>query len=137
MINKVILVGNLGAAPEIRYTASATAVANIRLATSRAVKNKATGEWGQETEWHSVVAWGKTAEFVGKYLHKGSRIYVEGRLQTRSWQDKTGEKRYTTEVVSEILRNLSPKEESHPGGNPGPPLADPPLDDGTGDDVPF
>ena len=96
-INKVILVGNLGADPEIRYTTSGTAVANLRLATTETYTDK-NGERTEKTEWHRVVLWGKTAETASQYLTKGKQVYVEGRLQTREWQDKDGTKRFTTEV---------------------------------------
>ncbi len=98
-INKVILVGNLGADPEIRYAASGTAVATLRVATSERVP-AGEGNWEDKTEWHRVVAFGKTAENCGNYLNKGSQVYVEGRLQTREWEDNQGAKRYTTEIVA-------------------------------------
>ncbi len=98
-VNKVILIGNLGKDPEVRYTPGGDAVANITLATSESWKDKNTGEQKEKTEWHRVVFFGKLAEIVGQYLKKGSKIYVEGKLQTRKWQDKNGQDRYTTEVV--------------------------------------
>lgn len=101
-INKVILIGNLGRDPEIRYTASGGAIANITLATSETWKDKNTGEQQERTEWHRVVFFGKLAEIVGEYLKKGSKVYVEGRLQTRKWQGQDGQDRYTTEVVVDI-----------------------------------
>lgn len=101
-INKVILIGNLGRDPEIRYTASGGAIANITLATSESWKDKNTGEQQERTEWHRVVFFGKLAEIVGEYLKKGSKVYVEGRLQTRKWQGQDGQDRYTTEVVVDI-----------------------------------
>jgi single-strand DNA-binding protein len=117
MVNKVILIGNLGANPELRYTNSGTAVASLRVATSRRRKDQASGQYIEETEWHSVVAWAKTAEFCGNYLSKGSKIYVEGRLQTRKWQDKNGNDRYTTEIISENLQNLTPRSSGGGGGD--------------------
>ncbi len=90
MVNKVILIGNLGVAPELRHTQNGTPVASLRLATSRRRKDQQTGEWIDETEWHRVTVWGKSAEFCNNYLTKGSRVYVEGRLQTRKWQDQNG-----------------------------------------------
>jgi single-strand DNA-binding protein len=96
-VNKVILIGNLGADPEIRYTTSGTAVANLRLATTETWMDKS-GERTERTEWHRVVLWGKMAESLSEYLVKGKQIYVEGRLQTRQWDDKDGNKRYTTEI---------------------------------------
>lgn len=99
-INKVILVGNLGQDPEVRYTQNGSAIANITIATSESWRDKATGEQREKTEWHRVVLYGKLAEVAGEYLHKGSQVYIEGQLQTRKWQDKhTGQDRYTTEVV--------------------------------------
>jgi single-strand DNA-binding protein len=101
-VNKVILIGNLGADPEVRYTAGGQAVANLRLATTERWINKS-GERAENTEWHRVVAWGKLAETCGQYLQKGKQIYVEGKIRTRQWQDQTGQKRYTTEVVANNL----------------------------------
>ncbi|MBD1577232.1 MULTISPECIES: single-stranded DNA-binding protein [Vibrio] len=98
-INKVILVGNLGNDPEIRYLPSGGAVANITIATSESWRDKATGEQREKTEWHRVSLFGKLAEVAGEYLRKGSQVYVEGQLQTRKWQDQSGQDRYTTEVV--------------------------------------
>lgn len=110
-INKVILVGNLGQDPEIRHTANSTAVANLRIATSESWKDKQTGEQRENTEWHSVVLFGKTAEIAGQYLKKGRQVYLEGKLQTRKWQDKSGNDRYTTEIVANDMQML--------GGNQG------------------
>jgi single-strand DNA-binding protein len=98
-VNKVILVGNLGADPTMRYTPSGTAVANFNLATTERFTNR-NGERDSRTEWHRVVAWGRLAEICNQYLKKGKQIYVEGRLQTRTWEDQTGAKRYTTEVTA-------------------------------------
>ncbi len=98
-INKVILVGNLGNDPEIRYMPNGGAVANITIATSEVWRDKATGEQREKTEWHRVVLFGKLAEVAGEYLRKGSQVYVEGQLQTRKWQDQQGQDQYTTEVV--------------------------------------
>lgn len=97
-VNKVILVGNLGADPDVRYTASGAAVANISLATAYSVKNNETGEWQDATEWHKVVFFERLAEVVQQYLRKGSQIYVEGSLRTEKWQDREGQDRYTTKV---------------------------------------
>ncbi len=105
-INKVILIGNLGNDPDIRYTAGGAAVANISLATAESWKDKDTGEKQERTEWHRVVFFGRLAEIVGEYLRKGSQIYVEGRLQTRKWQDKEGKDRYTTEIVANEMQML-------------------------------
>jgi single-strand DNA-binding protein len=104
-VNKVILLGNLGADPEIRYTPSGTAVANFRLATHEQWTNK-NGEKEERTEWHRIVAWARLGEICGEYLHKGSQIYIEGRLQTRPWEDRDGNKRYTTEIVALAMQML-------------------------------
>ncbi|MDA0148559.1 MULTISPECIES: single-stranded DNA-binding protein [Vibrio] len=98
-VNKVILVGNLGGDPEVRYMPSGGAVANITVATSESWRDKATGEQREKTEWHRVALFGKLAEVAGEYLRKGSQVYIEGQLQTRKWQDQSGQDRYTTEVV--------------------------------------
>lgn len=147
MVNKVILIGNLGRDPEIRTTTSGQHVATLNLATNR----KWTGRDGQrqeETEWHRVVVWGRQAEIAGQYLTKGRRIYVEGRIQTRSWDDKqTGEKRYTTEIVCENFQMLGGRGDSDgfgggQGGGPSPSGSDS-GDFGGGpqgpddDDIPF
>ena len=105
MINRVTLLGNLGADPELRSTGSGSAVASIRLATTDRVKDK-DGQWTDRTEWHNVVVWGKTAENVHQYAKKGKQLYIEGRLQTRKWQDKEGHDRYSTEVVAEVVKFL-------------------------------
>src|SRR5437588_12677047 len=103
-VNKVILIGNLGKDPEVKYTPAGTAVAKFSLATNERFKDKS-GEWQERTEWHNIVAWQRQAEIVGEYLKKGSKVYIEGRLQTSSWDDKqSGEKKYRTEIiVSEFL----------------------------------
>jgi single-strand DNA-binding protein len=105
-VNKVILIGNLGNEPEIRYTAGGAAIANISLATAESWKDKESGEQQERTEWHRIVFFGRLAEIVGEYLHKGSQIYVEGRLQTRKWQDKEGHDRYSTEIVANEMQML-------------------------------
>lgn len=107
-VNKVILVGNVGVDPEIRYLEGGAAVTTVRLATSETYKNK-NGERITQTEWHNVVMWRGLAEIVEKYVKKGSQLYVEGRLRTRSWDDKDGNKRYTTEVVADTMKMLSRK----------------------------
>lgn len=101
-INKVILIGNLGQDPEIRYMPNGGAVANITLATSESWRDKQTNEIREKTEWHRVVIFGKLAEIAGEYLKKGSQVYIEGSLQTRKWQDQSGQDRYTTEVVVNV-----------------------------------
>ncbi len=105
-INKVILIGNLGRDPEVRYTPSGAAVANITIATSESWKDKSSGEQVEKTEWHRVVFFQRLAEIVGEYLKKGSKVYVEGRLQTRKWQDQSGNDRYTTEIVANEMQML-------------------------------
>ena len=102
-VNKVILIGNLGKDPEVKFTPSGTPVAKFSLATNERYKDKA-GEWQDRTEWHNIVAWQRLAEIVGEYVKKGSKIYIEGRLQTSSWEDKqSGEKKYRTEIVAQDL----------------------------------
>lgn len=115
-LNKVMLIGNLGKDPEVRYTTSGTAVASFSVATSERYKSKS-GDWEEKTEWHNVVLWGRQAEVAGEWLAKGKTVYIEGRLQTRKWQDKDGRDRYTTEIVGEKMQMLSPKGEG--GGRPG------------------
>ncbi len=105
-INKVILIGNLGNDPEVRYTANGSAVANISLATAESWKDKNTGEQQERTEWHRIVFFSRLAEIVGEYLRKGSQVYIEGRLQTRKWTDKEGQDRYTTEIVANEMQML-------------------------------
>ena len=130
-VNKVILIGNLGRDPEMRYTPSGTAVATLSLATKEEWKGK-DGQKQESTEWHRVVAWGRLGEICGEYLHKGSQIYIEGKLQTKAWEDKEGNKRYTTEVVAQRMQMLGGGKKADPG----------PATDGMGreiseDDIPF
>jgi single-strand DNA-binding protein len=109
-VNKVILIGNLGRDPEMRFTPNGLAVANVTIATSEAWKDKTSGENQERTEWHRVVFYNRLAEIAGEYLRKGNKIYVEGRLQTRKWQDKTtNQDRYTTEVIADSLEMLGSK----------------------------
>jgi single-strand DNA-binding protein len=105
-INKVILVGNLGADPETRYTANGAAITNIRLATSESWRDKQTGENQERTEWHRVVFFSRLAEIAGEYLRKGSQVYIEGSLRTRKWQGQDGQDRYTTEIVANEMQML-------------------------------
>ena len=107
-INKVILIGRLGRDPEVRYTPSGVAVANFSIATSEEWKDRETGEKQERTEWHKIVAWRRLGEICGEYLHKGSQVYIEGRLQTKAWEDRDGNKRYTTEVVAQAMQMLGP-----------------------------
>ena len=111
-INKVILVGNLGKDPEVRYLEGGTAVANFPIATSESFKDKNTGERKTITEWHNVVVWRGLAEIAEKYLKKGNQVYIEGKLKTRQWQDKEGNNRYTTEVVADNLQMLGKKDDN-------------------------
>ncbi len=117
-INKVILVGNLGKDPEVRYLEGGTAVANFPIATSETFKDRTSGERKTNTEWHNIVVWRGLAEIAEKYLKKGSQIYLEGKLRTRQWQDKDGNNRYTTEVVADNLQMLGRKEDSPSGNTP-------------------
>jgi len=108
-VNKVILIGNLGSDPEVRYTPNGSAVANVSLATSETWRDKQSGELQEKTEWHRVVFFNRLAEIVGQYLRKGSKIYVEGALRTRKWTDKAGTERYTTEIVAGEMHMLDNK----------------------------
>jgi single-strand DNA-binding protein len=115
MVNKVILIGNLGNDPDLRYTQSGTAVANFSLATTERTKGQ-DGQIQESTEWHRVVAWQKLAELAGEYLNKGSKVYIEGRLQTRKYTDRDGTDKYTTDIVVKEIKFLSPKGEQHSHG---------------------
>lgn len=108
-VNKVILIGNLGQDPEVRYTPSGSAVANVTLATTDSWKDKQTGDMQDRTEWHRVVFFTRLAEIAGEYLKKGSKVYIEGSIRTRKWQDKTGADRYTTEIVANEMQMLDRK----------------------------
>lgn len=146
-VNKVILVGNLGADPETRYTASGSAVSNLSVATSRSWRDKQSGDTREETEWHRVVLFGRLAEVAAEYLKKGSKVYLEGRLQTRKWQDKQGQDRWTTEVVCEDMQMLDSRgggAASFGGGGGGQrpqrseqPAAAPAPSDDFDDEIPF
>ena len=116
MINNVTLLGRLGADPEIRHTANNNAVANLSLATSENYKDK-NGEWQKKTEWHRVIVWGKIAEACGNILKKGSMIFVNGKMQTRSWEDQSGKKNYTTEVIAKEIKFLDPKKDQNSNNN--------------------
>ena len=115
-VNKVIVLGNLGKDPEVRYTPNGNAVCNLRIATTRNWKNKDSGEKMEETEWHSVVLYDRQAEIAGEYLKKGRPVYVEGRLKTRKWTDKEGQERYTTEIVADSMQLLGGREGAGGGG---------------------
>ncbi|NLI82537.1 MAG: single-stranded DNA-binding protein [Deltaproteobacteria bacterium] len=152
-VNKVILVGNLGADPEIRYSANGTAIVNLRVATTEQAPTKE-GNWEDRTEWHRVVVYGKAAEACGNYLSKGSQIFVEGRIQTRQWDDAQGVKRYTTEIIARDVVFLSRSGDRPPQGQAGnqyggrsadggefsggPRMEElPPVPTGPDDDIPF
>jgi len=134
-VNKVILIGNLGADPEMRYTSSGTAVANFRLATTERWTNTDGGK-GERTEWHRIVAFGRLGEICGEYLAKGKQVYIEGRLQTRNWEDRDGNQRTTTEIIATGMQMLGAA-----GVSSGRPQEkeNPPLDDGSikNEDIPF
>ncbi len=137
-VNKVILVGNLGQNPEMRFTQGGQAVANMRLATTERYTDKS-GQKQEQTEWHTVVAFGRLAEICGQYLTKGRQIYVEGRLRTRQWQDQQGQKRYTTEIVANTMQMLGGRGERSEGA-PSSHMDEPVAADfggGPDDDIPF
>ena len=123
-INKVILVGNIGAKPEVKYSSNGSAIANLSVATSETWNDKNSGEKQEKTEWHRVSLYGKLAEIAGQYLDKGSKVYVEGKLQTRKWQDQSGQDRYTTEIVVSgyggTLQMLDRREGMAAGGQSAP-----------------
>ncbi|HEX7343620.1 MAG TPA: single-stranded DNA-binding protein [bacterium] len=140
-LNRVTLIGNLGRDPELRATPSGAQVTTFSMATNRRWKDKS-GEWQDDTQWHNIVAWAQTAEYIATNMKKGSRIYVEGRLTNRSWEDQGGQKHYRTEVVLEGFVNLDPTPEGGRGGKrePIPPPPEPPeavSGAGEGEDVPF
>jgi single-strand DNA-binding protein len=141
-INKVILVGNLGQDPEVKYMPSGGAVCNVSLATTDSWKDKTSGERQERTEWHRVVFFHRLAEIAGEYLRKGSQVYVEGRLQTRKWQDKDGQERYTTEIIASEMQMLGGRSGGFDQSSPspsGPSQArreESPSDD-FDDDIPF
>ena len=151
-LNKAMIIGNLGRDPEMRYTPNGQAVTQFTVAVNRNYKNQA-GEWQEETEWFRVVVWGQQAERAAEYLRKGNKVYVEGRLQTRQWEDQSGQKRYTTELVANQVTNLErrTRDESEdaaaaPAGPPEPAGRRPAppataggekFDDGNFDDLPF
>ncbi len=145
-LNRVMLIGRLGAAPEIRYTQAGQAVCNFRMATSEKWNNKTNGNEEERTEWHKIVIWGKRGEIAAQYLDKGKLVYIEGRLQTRKWTDKNGNDRYSTEIVARDFQFLERKGESldqsygQPDPHPGPERQDEGYDkilDETDDDIPF
>jgi len=129
MMNKVMLIGNLGKDPETRYTPSGTAVTNFNVATTEKWKDRESGEKKEKTEWHRIVCFGKLAEIAGEYLSKGSKVFIEGRLQTRDWEDKDGIKRYTTETIMNNLIMLGGGQRKESQDDYTPPPED--------DDIPF
>ena len=149
-VNKVTLIGNLGNDPEVRYSGNGNAVANVSLATAESWRDKDSGEQQERTEWHRVVFFGRLAEIVSEYLHKGSQIYVEGRLQTNKWQDKEGNDRYTTQIVANEMQMLGGRGGTSNNKEPAPepddtvdsspkksePIAKSPADD-FDEDIPF
>lgn len=138
-INKVILVGRLGKDPEVKYTQSGDAVANFTMATSEEWKDKDSGKKQERTEWHRVVAWRRLGEICGEYLKKGSQVYIEGRLQTREWDDKEGNKRYTTEIIAQTMQMLDSKKSGISQDSDGPDANPMPWDGTTDktDNIPF
>ena len=142
-INKVIIVGNLGQDPDTRYMPSGGAVTNMTVATNESWKDKQTGEQKDRTEWHKVAMFGRLAEIAAEYLRKGSQVYIEGKLQTRKWQDKDGNDRYTTEIVANEMQMLGGRGGAGGGGAPmrdnGPPSSPQPQSssDDFDDDIPF
>ncbi|MEA2538499.1 MAG: single-strand DNA-binding protein [Chloroflexota bacterium] len=151
-LNKAMIIGNLGRDPEMRYTPNGQAVTQFTVAVNRNYKNQ-TGEWQEETEWFRVVVWGQQAERAAEYLRKGNKVYVEGRLQTRQWEDQSGQKRYTTELVANQVTNLERRTRDDSEEGAAAPVARPSrpapasgedgggggekLDDGNFDDLPF
>ena len=156
-VNKVILIGNLGKDPEVRYAPSGSAIANVTLATTRSWKDKTSGEKVEETEWHRIVFYDRLAEIAGEYLKKGKSVYIEGRLKTRKWTDKEGVDKYTTEIMADRMEMLGSREGmggadeggggggggySRPAARPSAPAAKPAAKSSTGfddmdDDIPF
>lgn len=135
MINKAILIGNLGSDPEVRYTQSGTAVANFNIATTEKWKGQ-DGQMQEQTEWHRIVAFARLGEICGEYLSKGSKVYIEGRIQTRKWEDRDGNARYTTEIVAREMKMLDSKGASSgvsDFGQQEPPMPEPRM----GEEVPF
>ena len=142
-VNKVILIGNLGQDPEVKYMPSGGAVSNISVATTDSWSDRASGERQERTEWHRVVLFKRLAEIAGEYLRKGSQVYIEGRLQTRKWQDGSGQERYTTEIVALDMQMLGPRSGSGMGFEPStepdraPRQSPPSAPDEFDDDIPF
>jgi single-strand DNA-binding protein len=129
-MNKAQVIGNLGSDPEVRYTPKGTPVATFSVATTERWKGQ-DGQQQEHTEWHRIVVWRKLAEICGEYLKKGSKVYIEGKMQTRKWQDQQGNDRYTTEIIGSLMEMLSGQHNNAPENNPGPPPGH------EGEDVPF
>jgi len=142
-VNKVILIGNLGQDPEVKYMPNGNAVTNITIATSESWKDKNTGETVNKTEWHRVIFFRRLAEIVGEYLKKGSKIYIEGKLQTRKWQDKNGKDNWTTEIIANEMQmldsrnNSSPAQQQRPAQQQSAPAQAAPANNDFDDDIPF
>ena len=141
-VNKVILIGNLGQDPEVKYMPNGNAVANVTIATSESWKDKNTGEQIDKTEWHRVVFFRRLAEIVGEYLKKGSKIYIEGKLQTRKWQDKNGVDHWTTEIIANEMQMLDSRgtgapAQQRPNQESQQAASAPPVNDDFDDDIPF
>ena len=143
-VNKVILVGNLGNDPEVRYANNGAAIANISVATSESWKDKNTGEQVEKTEWHRVVLFNRLGEIAGEYLSKGSKVYIEGKLQTRKWQDQSGQDKYTTEIVANEMQMLDARNGGETASNaprqsnqPKSEKQEPQSADDFDDDIPF
>ena len=148
-VNKVIIIGNLGRDPEVKYTQGNVPVANFSVATTESWKDKNSGEWQEKTEWHRIVAWRHLAERAERYLKKGKQVYIEGRIETRKWTGQDGQERWTTEIIANQLMLLGRRDESEGGGGGGgqkssdsgggfnPPPMDSPSGPDTDDDLPF
>lgn len=136
-LNKVMIIGRLGADPETRFMPNGKAVTNIRVATSERWKDKRSGDAKERTEWHSVTAYEKLAEIIGEYLRKGSQVYVEGSLRTRKWQDKEGKDRYTTEIIAQQMQMLGGKPQGERQAKQQERAAPPTDDGGFDDNIPF
>ncbi|MCC5793930.1 MAG: single-stranded DNA-binding protein [Chromatiales bacterium] len=154
-VNKVILIGNLGQDPEVKYMPSGSAVTNLRIATTEGVKNRDTGEYEDRTEWHTVAMFGRLAEVAGEYLKKGSQVFIEGKIRTRKWQDRDGNDRYSTEIIADQMQMLGSRggagggqgfsrgdeggssRAAAGGGQSAKPARQAEADDPFGDDIPF
>ena len=136
-VNKVIVIGHLGADPDIKYTQNGKAIANFTVATTESWKDKQTGNQQQRTEWHRMVCYDRTAEIAGEYLRKGAKVYIEGKLRTRKWQHKDGGDRYTTEIIANDMTMLDSRQESQGAPANQAPANSAPVDNSFDDDLPF